>query len=1110
MHIIRYLILISTGLMHFYSLNAQIPMPQFNNIKSENGLSHNAILCTYQDNEGMIWIGTLDGLNKYDGTKITTLIPPAIKSKGGNRTIWAILEDSHQQLWIGTEAGLYIYNRQYDHFTYIEIPYSNLGKAFKQNKIKSIIKRDSTLWLSSNNLLFELDSRKIQFTNHTARAFDSETPNINIIQSLKFGPDGNIWLGTNQFGLFKYNPESGTTTQYLHDPESDDSLTDNWVNYIFLDSQRRLWIATQKSICQYLPQTDTFEHHSAINQFLPNNNDTGINIIAEDNKAWLWLGTDSNGIILYNPETRQTAQFVTNPAAPRSICSNKIRHIFKDRTGVIWVGSWGGMSKMPINFSLFHNYNAFGNKNSRLANNNVWTIYEDRRKLIWIGTDNGLDRLNPKNNKVIHYHFKNKDISPSIYAIVEDNNNRIWIGTNSGLFTLSSFSEKLIHVPIIPINSNECWLFNKNRVRVIHKDSIGLLWLGTQNGLFSYNPETKDFISYAKYFPILGTNNHSISISVIIDHDSTHLWLGCGQGLFHFNKETLHYKWYKSNSNVPGSLSNSFIKTLHYNKSDVLWIGTRGGGLNRLDSKTDDIQTYNEKNGLSNDWVNGILEAEDGKLWISTNKGLSEFNPFTSKFTNYFYLDGIQDDEFNVGAYYRCASGLLCFGGVNGITTFYPSTLIQRDQMPQIVLTDLLINNKKVIIGDNNNPYIEMKKHVNYLETLKIHYQTSIFSFEFAALDYNIPKKNNYAYKMEGLDSEWHNIKTQRHATFTKLKPGNYTFHVKGSDCQHNWNETGRSIKIFIAPPFWQSLWFKFIVALSLISFFAFIYHFRIHQMRKRQEYLSYIVDKRTEQLQNELSERLRAEDKLNQYTANLESMVKKKTSELLDLKHKEFHMEKLAAIGQATSSIIHELRNPLSSIKLGITSLNKRLNLPKKNQECLDISITNILRMENMLKEMLDFSKPQEMHFSMLDINLLICDLVEQEINPRKPENIDIILSLTHIAPIHADFDKIRRALKNIIQNSISALPDGGTIKIQTRTRNNGSLIIQIKDTGVGIQEKYLKKVFEPYFSKSQSGTGLGLTIVEKIIKSHKGKVTIKSTTKHGTTVTISIPFNN
>ncbi|MCU0285531.1 MAG: LuxR C-terminal-related transcriptional regulator, partial [Acidobacteria bacterium] len=532
-----------------------------------------------------------------------------------------------------------------------------------------------------------------------------------------------------------------------------------------------------------------------------------------------------DGLNIFDPLKARFTRFYLDPKNPYSLSHNEITSLYEDRSGVMWIGTEGaGLNIFSRSKNIFTHYRNDPYLPNTLSYNLVWCFLEERPGILWIGTAKGLNRFDRENYKFSYYFTDPKNVhslsNNSVRCIYRDRSGIFWLGTaDVGLNKFDPQTGIFTRYRCLQKSPKE--LLN-NIVRSIAGDKMGLLWIGTSNGLYSFDTKKESFTN--TYYTHDPNNPKSISDNLILylcEDDTGALWIATQWGgLNKFNPETKSFAHYMNSPNSYNCLSSNVIICIYQAKSGTLWIGTGGGGLNKFHRETGTFTHYTTKNGLPNDTVYGILEDDQENLWLSTNKGLSCFNPVSEIFKNYNVKDGIQGYEFNSGAFYKSSSGEMFFGGQNGFNSFYPDRIEDNKHVPHLVITNLKLSNKTVDF--KSNPLL--KKHISYTDEITLSYRDNIFTIYFAALEFTNPAKNQYKYMMEGLHKNWINLGHQNNISFTGLEPGKYIFRVTGSNNDGIWNQTGTSLKIIITPPFWKTWWFRAICIVAILMLF-FAWH---------------------------------------------------------------------------------------------------------------------------------------------------------------------------------------------------------------------------------------------------------------------------------------------
>ena len=874
---IRYLMLFFI-IFSTCAISAQDQSIRFERLTLEDGLSQVSINCILQDEKGFMWFGTQDGLNRYNGYGFVIHKHDAFESLTmSNSYILSIFEDQDGITWIGTEGGLNKFDSRTEIFTRYMYSFKEV-RSLSSRRVQTIYESPSKpgiLWIGTEDGLYRFDTGKEKFEHYRNDPnLDTDLNNDNITQIYEaLSKPGILWIGTEE-GLHMFDPENEKYVLYLHDPENRNSLNHSHIRVIYEAPSLPgvLWIGTERGLNRFDLKKKRFVHikndpddqkslsHSHVRCIFESKSDPGI----------LWIGTFGGGLNRIDLKNGQCLHWKNEPADPNSLSDNFIVNIMEDQSGVLWIGTEGGgvnkITHVAKNFNLYRNQ--INNPHS-LNNNHVRSICESsvEHDVLWVGTYGGLNRIDRKKKRVDHFTHDPENpgsISSNLIRIVlEDSSGRLWIGTyNAGLNMFDKKRKKFIHYKHDPDDPES---LSHNYVRTLFEDSSGLIWAGTVGGgLNKFDPKIKKFKIYRPDPADPNSLSSNRVYSICEDRDGF-LWIGTASGLNKLNPVTEKFTPYLYKHDNIKSLSNNLVMSVYIDRKGIIWLGTYGGGLNRFDPSEKVFNRYTQREGLPNDVIYGIIEDNSGNLWLSTNYGLSKFNPDKETFKNYDSKDGLQSNEFNSGAYHKSKSGEIFFGGINGLTAFYPEEITDNPFIPPVFITDFQISNKSVPIKKEIFGNVVLKKSI--IETQEIHlsYKIRVFSFEFTALNYICPEKAQYAYIMEGLDNDWNYVGDRRFATYTTLPPGNYMFRVKGSNHDGVWNEEGVSLRIKIIPPFWKTWWFYSLsVILGVLLVFG-IYRLRVRQLRIRKEELESLVEERTYQLEeaNQKLEKLATMDGL-------------------------------------------------------------------------------------------------------------------------------------------------------------------------------------------------------------------------------------------------------
>jgi ligand-binding sensor domain-containing protein/signal transduction histidine kinase len=822
---------------------------RFDHLNIESGLSQSVVQVILQDHQGFMWFGTEDGLNRYDGYHFKVFKPdPEDPNSLSDRWITALFEDSQGYLWVGTRLGGL---NRYDPLTgkFAHYRHSDSEPASLSNDLVGAIyeDQDGNLWVGTASGLDRFDRDTERFFHFN---YEPKNPNSlegNSVISILQDTSGRLWISTYDGGLNQFNPQTG---QFKHLPTATADPVYPGLNRIEMiceDIDGQLWLATPSGLYRYNPQSGYLRRFQYVADDPFSLNDNRINSVYLDHSDNLWVGT-SRGLNLYD---RSKSRFITyrhDPGMSDSLSNDAVLSIYEDRSGVLWVGTYGGgLNRHNRGQDKFEYYRNNPNNLNSLPDNSVYPIMVDRVGNIWVGTfGGGLTNFDPSTGQ--YTHFVNSPSDPSslsaneVWAIIQDRRGTIWVGTSQGLDRLDSLNGKFIHYKHDPEEPDS---LADNAVYVLFEDLQGTIWVGTSAGLDRFNTNTGQFTHF-RHDPSGPETISGNSISAIYEDRQGRLWVGTvSSGLNRLDPDLGIFTRYRNDPNDPGSISHDSIMSIYQDMNGILWVATAGGGLNRYNPGSDSFTHYNEKNGLPNDVVYGILEDGKGYLWLSTNFGLSRFDPQTSSFRNYDDSDGLQSNEFNQYAYAKGRDGILYFGGINGLTAFDPAQIVDSTYEPPLVLTSLT---------QNGTP-IEPDRPVGTIKDFTLRWPQNNFEFEFAALSYAEPTKNQYAYMLDGFDQDWYYSGTRRDGRYTRLPGGTYTLLLRGSNNDGVWSQAPLAIKVTVIPPFWQTWWFRGSMFVLLVGAVFGGYRLRVRSIETQNLELERQVRERTGALERRTGE---------------------------------------------------------------------------------------------------------------------------------------------------------------------------------------------------------------------------------------------------------------
>jgi ligand-binding sensor domain-containing protein len=798
---------------------------KFEHFSIENGLSHSKVNCIFQDDRGFLWLGTNDGLNKFDGYEFTVYRWKPNDPEGlSAQLVRAVWQDRKGNLWIGTEGGgINLFDRDTNSFRQFTTDSTSEIRISGQDVNAIVEDRQGNLWLGTSNGLDLFDLQNKRVSNYAPAALAPAPARAKIINVVCEDRQNNLWLGTSNHGLWLFDSKRKSFTTYEHDPNDPHSLGDNDVRSIHEDSRGNLWIGTTfGGLNLFDRETKTFR------RFFPNRSSAESNTIRailDDGAGNLWVGNRS-GLYDFDAKSQQFIHYQHHPNDPYSLSHNSIQCIFKDAKGDLWVGTRDGLNFINTNANGFVHYQAKAHDRRFLNNKAVYAILEDRQGDLWFGTEEGgLNHLD-RNTGLFTYHMHEGNNPHSlsvnnIKALLEDRDGNIWIGTfQGGLNFFERKTRRFFHYQNRPDDPGS---LAGNDVQALLLDTDGDLWVGTfENGLEVLDENKRRF---GHFFAERGIAGYRM-ISALVQDRQGKIWIGSNRGrLGCWDKARQEFRHYQLPIN---NIITMEIRPIFEEETGNLWIGTTGGGLYYFDRTHETFDSFTMQDGLPSNVIYGILPDEQKHLWLSTTNGLVKFHPQAGALKTYYKENGLQSNQFCYDAFLKSRRGEMFFGGINGVTAFYPHNIRENSYVPPVVITRMNLFNKPVEIGGADGI---LRKPVTETDAITLSYRQSVFSFEFAALNYAISAQNQYAYIMEGFDKDWNRVGNRRYATYTNLNPGNYVFRVKAANSDGVWNEQGASLRVTITPPFWESWWFK---ALGMALLLLIVKHFYDYQRQKR------------------------------------------------------------------------------------------------------------------------------------------------------------------------------------------------------------------------------------------------------------------------------------
>lgn len=849
-------ILISLLLLIFHAIlfaQSDIRDIKFENISIKDGLSQSSPNCIFQDTKGLIWIGTEDGLNKYDGYSFQIYKPdPNDSFSISHSRILTIYEDSEKNMWIGTnEGGLNQFERSSEKFYHFHMS-TNEELSLAGNVVKCILQLNSNeLWIGTEQGLSILDSETKKLVDIKKVKPDLLPLLSTGINTFAYDSSGVLWIGTVS-GLYYHDLMTGELMQYSYDPMNSRSLPDNVINTLLIDSHKNLWIGTESGLSRKDQGSPDFTRPDSAFATVKNQNGNVIKALYEDEYGHIWIGTFGDGLFIYLPESDQFIKYTYDYVNPYSLSNNEILSIFCDHSGIIWIGS-NGLDRYNPKKEKFKLYDYVPYTDENLIFRNIHPIYEDVNNVLWIGSKGDglhiLDRGN-KTYKRLLSDPDNPNSLPSnrIRAILENPENVLWVGTDDQGMCKIYLDDERNPVQYISYqyNRSESNSISGNTVYDLFLDQSGDLWIGTDNGLTIMDIETETFTRYLPDPENPASLSNTTAYTIYADQ-SGDIWIATDYGVNKYDPAIDGFVHNIHEERDTNTIIHNEIMAFHEDAEGFLWIGTYGFGIDRFDKSTNSFKHYSHIPELSKAVIYGILEDGEHNLWLSTNNGIIRFNPKTEQTKVFSVEDGLQSNEFNGTSYYKSNSGEMFFGGQYGFNSFYPREVLIDSIVPQIILTDLLVNNNVVVPGEN----APISKHVSEINEIILGHRENNFTLYFSALHFANPEHNRYKYKLVGFDDQWIDAGTRRFVSYTNLPYRSYTFRVLAANSDGVWNEEGLSVKIRVKPPFWSTFWFRLLIILLIIAAIYYFYKKRTQFLEKQKQILQEKIEQSNQELKD-------------------------------------------------------------------------------------------------------------------------------------------------------------------------------------------------------------------------------------------------------------------
>ncbi len=1104
---------------------------KFDRLTLADGLSQGSANAILQDRQGFLWIGTQDGLNRWNGYEIevfkrdveddASLADNFIAglAEADDGTIWILhpggraltlldptrltfrrllhdpnnpeslaaasqfaasdaFADEQGRVWLATQdAGLNLIDPttlKVEHVRHLpENP-----ESLPDDQINlTLVTKNGTLWIATRSglarRLSPADDGSERFAVYRHDSNDQESLPSDQVFALLEDPEGSLWVGTNR-GLARFDPTTGRCERYLQGDaypvrEQDRAGQDPVALPGIIDHRGWLWVRTLGGLSVLDRATGRIWHHQAERGSLRGLISPNIQGALEDQVGDIWIATAA-GVNRYSPDDDTFEVFVHDPTDPRSLSNNIVNQIYESPAGILYFGTYGGgLSSYSRTKHKFQHFDHDSRDPNSLRNNTVFALLLDDQNHLWVGTqEGGLHRYSADRRSLIERYFhapgEPHDLGTDYTQVLTvDREDRFWVGTNGGGLALinrdeGKVAQRYVNDPDDPTSISD------NSITAFLEDRDGTFWVATGSGLDLMDRSSGSFDRLTLDPDNPDRSRPQPRIRKLLEDRQGRFWLGTTEGLCQLDRGTREVTCLRADANDPTSLGHDSVMDIWQAPDDSLWLATYGGGLNHFEPASQVFTRFTTHDGLPNDSLYSVQPDDAGYLWLSSNLGLTRFDPVTREFQAYGVEDGLQSNEFNDRAFFASRNGELFFGGLNGFNIFRPDQITSSRYPAPVVLTSF----------STLRPEGKTVRSFADLEEVVITHRDLGFAFEFAALDLSSPQRNRYAYRLEGFDDDWIDSGTRRFAQYTNLDGGRYTFRVRGTNADGLWNEEGAAIPVRVIPPPWKTWWaYSLYLLLALGAVIGYVRSKTVAQQREIERH-------------RQEAERLKQIDRMkDEFLAN-------------------------------TS---HELRTPLNGI-IGITETvldGATGEIGSATRDNLQMVSSSGRRLAHLVDDILDFAKLKNHEILLRERAVALRELVEITLTLSRPllagREVELIngINADELPPVRADEDRLSQILHNLVGNAIKFTRQG---QVEVSAERDGDWVaVSVSDSGVGIPADKIDPIFESFQQADASsarefgGTGLGLTITRQLVELHGGSISVQSTLGEGSRFTFTLP---
>lgn len=1122
-------------------LRENIEQVQFQYFTTNEGLAQNTVVSILKDRRGFMWFGTWNGLSRFDGYSFVNFSKEDEADGLPNNFIYTLCEDDQGDIWIGTRKGLSKYQFSENRF-FIPENLKNLFASFTINDLK--IDAHNKLWIATENdglwcvdlndygvvkkvddeLLPNRSINSLHMANdqlfvatnqglgvidlggeNAIEAYAALQTRVSILElnSVLVDSSGQVWVGTN-YGLFRSRAGQQQVDEYYYNPIDPTSLDHLAVKSIVQAPDGQVIVGTYSGLNFYDPTSNSFRHPA--NSSLNNDqlNSPFVNVIYTDSVGNVWIGTDKGGVNHYNSNQKPFYSLVHDPANRNSISHNTVNSIWKEKN-VLWIGTaGGGLNRVDKGGQRVERFNLEDNLSSGVGDNFVSSIMRSSAGDLWIGTwGGGLKRMVSERNKLFE-------------SFVFNEADTLGIG--------SDFISSLLEI-----------------------DRQHFL-IGTENGVDLFNSQSREFTHLDKYM----RDKAKLEVGCLLLDANERVWIGTRKGLYRFEKSYLDrladidqipVSYFQNDPTDSLSISGSYVLSLLQAKDGAIWVGTYGNGICKYNEASNTFTSYTQDDGLCNNVAYALEEDLEGNIWISTDRGLSKFTPSEEHFQNFFVKDGLLSDQFYWSSSFSDGQGNLYFGGIEGLNYFNAESIDIYTYKTKPVFTQFSVFNEPVQVGANYHSKVILSQSISQTNKLNLSYRDAVFSIEFSALDYFLPEKIKYQYKMENVDNDWVEVPaSRRFANYTNLSGGVYTFKVRASNSDGIMSDETAELTIVVHPPFYNTAWFRFLLVLIIALLVGGYIRYRTKFLKEQKEKLELQVRERTEQIEEQKEKLEQQAIRLQRTNQQLETRQKLIEGQKVELEQQNLKIaeqrdelielnEQVKLVNQTRlrffTNISHEFRTPLTLIIDPLEKLIKSFRGDDATVKTLNIINRNAQRLLHLINQLVYFRRLEngkiDLHVCRADLNEFLNQVFDSFSDLAKHQEVDYQLQINGTKEeTWFDAEKLENILYNLLSNAFKYTSDKGRITMSVNFVDNGHeatlacpfVRIEVQDSGQGIDEEHLPYIFERFYqvpsekNVRMDSSGIGLALTHELVKALHGTIEVKSSKGKGSRFIVCLPY--